>query len=81
MDDADDVVEVYAIYDHPRDYPDEFVARRWRIRRGLDMALADLGPPNIRGETLNEVRRQLPAGLVRLGRLPDDDPVIVETWL
>jgi hypothetical protein len=78
---GDDVLELYAIYDHPRDYPEEFVARRWRVRRGLDMALADTGPPNIRGKTLDEVRRQLPAGLVCLDRFAEDDPVIVETWL
>ena len=32
------------------------------------------------GRTLEQARRFVPAGKVRLAPHPDDDPVIVETW-
>lgn len=67
----------WCIYDHPRDFPNKYVMRRWDIRAGQmaatdDMALAD---------TLEEIRAKVPAGLYRLERFRDDDPCIVEVWL
>jgi hypothetical protein len=64
----------YVIYDHPKDLPEYFVVREWT------------------GETPGKVfaiTRQLEPiqqfllrrGLIRFVRHPDDDPVIVETWL
>lgn len=67
----------YVIYDHPRDHPDHFVVRAWDIKPG--------------GPTLREARglfyeldraRAYCAqfGHVRLERMPDDDPKIIEVW-
>jgi hypothetical protein len=73
-----DALEMWVIYDHPRDMPDFFVARLWRIgpggtmeaTKGLHFAV-----------TLDEVRALLPPGLFNLGRMSGDDPVITEVWV
>lgn len=67
----------WVIYKHPRDYPDQYVMRLWKIRAGHfwptnDMALAD---------TLGEIRKNLPPGLFRIERFAEDDPCIVEVWI
>ncbi|MEY2117089.1 hypothetical protein [Rhodanobacter sp. FW106-PBR-R2A-1-13] len=63
----------WVVYDHPRDMPDVFVARQWRLT----------GPTSrfFTAPTLDALREKLPAGLTCLPRSPDDDSVIVETWL
>lgn len=66
-------MDFYVIYDHPRDYPDEVVCRWWRPEGA--------GPIVARGETVEEVREQLPEGLVNIGRFRDDDPAIAEVWI
>jgi len=68
---------LYTIYDHPSDYPDHFVVRRhtiypWRVSPDNGCQLAP---------TLEDARALLPAGLYNLGRVAEDDPVIVETWI
>lgn len=68
-----DEVANWTIYDHPKDYPDKFVARKFVLDKPTD--------ETITGNTLDEVRRKLPRGLVRFNRHETDDPVIVETWL
>jgi len=70
----------YAIYDHPSDYPHEFVCRRWRAARGAVRPI-DNGEPFARGQTLDSVRAMLPANLTNLGRKHGDDPRLVETWI
>jgi hypothetical protein len=72
-----EALSIWTVYDHPRDYPNSWVARRFEIsNKGVgitrEMFLAD---------TLEELRVLLPVGLVRLNRQASDDPKIVETWL
>lgn len=68
----------WTIYDHPKDYPDNFVVRRWRLGDGgepvpdQECHLAD---------SLEEARKYIPLGLVRMEPSPGEDPVIVETWI
>lgn len=69
---------VWAIYDHPRDFPDHFVARRWVIREGAAHPIAT--NDQRAALTLDAVRGLLPPGLIRLDRGPVDDVTIVETW-
>lgn len=77
-------LDIWTVYDHPLDYPHGYIARRWRVRapayRGEyvpPMTTSDV----VTGATLDEVRRQLPAGLQRQPpRDPADVPVIVEIW-
>lgn len=65
---------MWVVYDHPRDFPFSFVARRWSG-----------GEPTtevIESRTLDSIRLLLAArGLVSLARHPDDEPQIVETWI
>lgn len=71
-------IVMFVIYDHPADFPNEFVCRRCYPDAGRVEFDPDLFA---RGKTLGEVRDQIPAGACRLEWSPDDDPVIVETWL
>lgn len=78
--DPADVLRIYTVYDHPRDYPDEFVVRGCSIVRGRAEPVLD---PELtaRGATLEAVRAPfLALGLHRQDRWPGDDPCIVETW-
>jgi hypothetical protein len=74
-----DRLTIWTIYCRPSDLPDfAFVARPHVVEGGCaPYALQQFET----GATLGEVRAKLPAGLTRLDRHPDDDPVIVETWL
>ena len=64
---------IWVVYDSPLDLPGRFVARKWV----LDKPTAEI----LQGKTLEEVRAQLPPGLVCLARADEDDPKIVETWI
>lgn len=69
-------LEMWTIYDHPTDFPGEYVARRFNVT-SFGPAATDM---LIRGKTLDEVRHQLlVTGLVAIQRDPSDDPKIVET--
>lgn len=69
---------MFTITDHPRDYPEHFVARLHVIAgtasgvQGFAILETDLN-------ALRKTMRDL--GLVRLERAPSDDSVIVETWI
>lgn len=67
----------WVVYDHPRDFPDKFVVRRWDIGAGVVTATDEVRV----ADTLEEIRRLIPFGLFRLGRFEEDDPCIVELWL
>jgi len=58
------------------DYPGQWVAR-------MHLTLPEPRPTDliIVGESLGNVRAQLPEGLTNIGRQPSDDPVIAEVWL
>jgi hypothetical protein len=70
---------MYTVFDRPRDFPQCFVIRRFFITGAPEPE-----PDTIAyavGPTLDCVRRQLPAGLYRIPRQPEDEPQIVETWI
>ena len=76
---AEIIMSIRVIIDHPKDYPDHFVVRRWDVERGnpepvpaFDYALA---------MTLEQARQMLPEGLINIGRWPNDDPAILECWI
>jgi len=62
-----------AIYDHPSDYPDKFVARIWDVDIPTRYAVLR--------DDLESIREVIPPWMVRFVRSDKDDPVIVETWL
>jgi endonuclease V-like protein UPF0215 family len=87
MDNKDKVVEVFdlrriikptkipliCVYKNPADYPGKYIARLWDVDRPTNIiAIA---------ESLEEIREAKPAEMVIMQRHPNDDPVIVETWI
>lgn len=72
-------MNIWTVYDHPRDFPQEFVARRHYIVRGDDQPRAS--QDYVTAASLEELRKKLPLGLYCLPRFADDDPTIVEVWL
>lgn len=72
-----DPVGMWVIYDHPKDFPQGFIARQFFIGPRVLLASDETKT----GETLDAVRRQLPTGLYNVGRHDRDDAVVVETWV
>jgi len=69
-----ETLSLWTIYDHPTDYPNNFVARRFDLDRPT--------PEHIVANSLDELRQMMMnAGLSCLTRNPEDEPHIVETWL
>lgn len=75
------VIEGWTVFDHPTDYPNECVARRWIARRdGSVEQTNDI----FRSVSLNQLREVLQAEyphLIPVPRMMRDDPTIVEVWL
>lgn len=72
-----DSLPMFTVTDHPTDFPDFFVARLHLTRpepHATAFAIMDRDLDRLR-ETLEAL------GLVKLARSPEDDPVILETWL
>lgn len=70
----------WVVYDHPKDFPDSFVARR----HAHDPDVADYFPTEdyMASRDLKALRQALARkGLVRLDRDPSDPPQIMEIWL
>lgn len=75
---AADALQMWTIYERPKDYPESFVVREWWLTSG---GIAALAPPVAVVGTLDEARAAVPAGKRNLGRPSEVDPVIVEVWL
>jgi len=75
----DDLWIGWTIYKYPKDYPDRYVVRAWTI--GDEGEVVFNPEVLVLSVTLEEAREYLPVGLIRVERDPEDDPVIVETWL
>lgn len=67
-------LSMWTIYDHPKDHPFHYVARRFVLDRPTADVIVDASLAALR-------RLFAERGLVCLDRAPDDDPVIVETWV
>ena len=68
------MLEIWTVYDHPTDFPDMFVARKFN---GGEPTKDHITSPDI--DQIRYAFEEL--GLVRVMRHPSDDPCIVETWL
>lgn len=75
----DVLLSVWAIYERPRDFPEHFVVRRWRVLDGRRHPV----PDHLAGlaTSLEKARGMVPTGLTRLAHQPGEDPKIVETWV
>lgn len=54
---------------------------QWTARMHLTLPMPQFTDLLIVAANLDEVRRQLPPGLINLGRQAEDDPVIEEVWV
>lgn len=65
---------MWVVYDHPKDFPEWFVARKWigDVPTNVCMMSCDL-------EEVRSFLRNL--RLVKIARHPSDDPVVVEQWI
>lgn len=72
---------LYVIYDHPDDYPDHFVVRRFSIEG--EGAKARTVPREIVAvvSSLKKARNHVPEGAINLGRFEQEDSKILESWL
>lgn len=81
---------IYTIYAHPRDLPDWVVVRPFDVTVEWPSGIVCRAPRIAKsGEPVAGLFRDLDAarayceqfGLTQMARQPDDDPVIVETWM
>jgi hypothetical protein len=68
----------WVIYKHPKDHPDRYVLRATYITDAHNIMVDPMAWVHKDVEVL---RRILPPGLVKIDRHPNDDPVILETWI
>jgi hypothetical protein len=66
-------LELWTIYDHPKDYPNYFVVRVFLGGQPTDRAFLC--------NSLEDARKLVPSDKFCIQRDPSDDPVIVETWI
>ena len=65
---------LWTVYDKPKDFPGLYVARKF--------TLAGPTPTTMTSEDLDALRNALARmGLVPMARSPEDDPVIIESWI
>ena len=62
----------YVVYDHPKDFPHCWVARKFNWHMPMDEILVS--------PTLEALREIIPFSTC-MQRHPDDDPVIYEIWI
>jgi hypothetical protein len=68
-------VPIICIYDKPKDYPNKIVARLWDGYKRVPTNMV------IVADTLDEMRQLKPNDMGVIPRYPNDDAVIVETWI
>lgn len=70
------VLEMWVVYKYPKDFPNDYVVRRWKIDgQELIACEAQFAP------TIEAVRKNIPDHLTMLRPMAGDDPCIVETWI
>jgi len=74
--------QLWAIYDHPRDYPDQhFVMRRWVVVNCQDhVALHPTDEVHF-ADSVEDLRSLVPNFCRCIPNPNPDAPVVVETWL
>jgi hypothetical protein len=74
------MIPIWVIYKRPTDFPDHnFVMREHHITNGKT---ENLVPTEhfYTADTIEEIRRKIPAGKQRVSRSKGDEPQIVEWW-
>lgn len=67
-------LSIWVVYDHPRDYPNCYVARCFIGEKATDSVMICPSLERLQDELAG-------MGLVKMMPMPGDDPVIIETWL
>jgi len=71
-------LDLWTIYDHPKDHPGGFIARRFEVGIFGHRPTRD----TIHSSDLEELRTAMQErGLYCIPRSEGDDPVIIETWV
>lgn len=65
---------VIVVCQNTSDYPDKFVARLWTIHNKPTKYV-------MVKDSLKGIRDNIPLTMCRFERSPQDDPVIIESWL
>ncbi len=73
------IIRMWTVFHDPLDYPGKFVVRGIEVHRGQE-PVPDR-KPLIVCDSIEAARKVIPEGAYRLGRMPDDEPQIVEVWL
>lgn len=69
---------IWTLYEHPTDYPNEYVLRRFDVEP--DMAIGT--KHCLTADTADELRdAAMRAGLTRIKRNPEDESQVMESWL
>lgn len=72
------VLNMYVVYENPRDFPGEYIVRRHIVTMNGDLPTEQ----GWRTQSLESARLPLQkAGLMMFTRHENDDPVIKEVWL
>lgn len=67
-------IEIWTMYDHPADYPNSFIARKFINAQPTNEVIV--------GQSVKEIRDILATKDLRhFGRSPDDDSIIIENWI
>jgi len=65
---------IWVVYDHPKDFPDHFIAKRWDGLKPTD----DI----VRSTDLDFIQQKMEMmGLIKLMPNEGDDPCILEMWI
>ena len=71
----------YTIYKNPSDAPGMYVLRGWSVENGETLFAPAVATP-ISDAALAAMRKaMIEHGMICVGRQPEDDPVIVESWI
>lgn len=70
-------IDSYVVYKHPKDFPNEFVVRRWMANKGSIRHGELVG----RGVTYEEAIAPIPQDRIPIGRCPEDDPCIFNVFV
>lgn len=72
-------ISMYVLYDHPKDCPDHYIARRWEIfGHRITATMVSITEDNL--ETLREDIRKK-GFTTKIPRSESDDPVIIESYI
>jgi hypothetical protein len=67
----------WVIYERPQDYPEHYVMRLWLVVNGRLI----ITPVTKFAKTLEDIRKDVPPGLICFLRDESDVPQLVETWM